>query len=218
MAATDTTVKSGIHETSSLATFSNVVNVPLVLPISILFYSVFQNNLGGIIYLAFVFAAVVIRRMIMQTTDPLKSYCVDTTFAGLSKKGDDGTGKKTPNTGIFVSVYTFIYVLGPMISNGIYNVLCIISLSVIMILSIIFSYGCIMADGGKKRLVTDITLGVVLGMLSMLFAVTIAGSNTSMLLFIRTNKNNQEVCSMPSKQNFVCNAYKNGELLKGSLN
>jgi hypothetical protein len=44
------------------------------------------------------------------------------------------------------------------------------------------------------------------------------GSNLKGYLFINEINNNKEVCSMPSKQQFKCSVYKNGELVGSSIN
>ena len=44
------------------------------------------------------------------------------------------------------------------------------------------------------------------------------GSNLKSYLYINEVNTNKEVCTMPSKQQFKCSVYKNGELVGSSIN
>jgi hypothetical protein len=44
------------------------------------------------------------------------------------------------------------------------------------------------------------------------------GSKFNNYLYINEINTNKEVCSMPTKQQFKCSVYKNGELVGSSIN
>ena len=89
-----------------------------------------------------------------------------------------------------------------------------ITLSTIFLLSyllisigIFFYRNCIR---NKSEIFINILLGVTVGTIIPVFFYL---GNSSKYLFFNEMSSNKEVCSMPSKQTFKCNVYKNGQLV-----
>tara|TARA_B110000285_G_scaffold230216_1_gene296409 strand:- start:5886 stop:6533 length:648 start_codon:yes stop_codon:yes gene_type:complete len=79
------------------------------------------------------------------------------------------------------------------------------------------SISCVNLDwtsAGIGRVMADIVGGSAL---ATIIVCLIYYSSVSSLLFINELNSNKEVCTQPSKQQFKCSVYKNGELVKQSL-
>lgn len=68
----------------------------------------------------------------------------------------------------------------------------------------------------STMVIGNILAGLFLG--GLIAGVIMYGSNLKSYLYINEINNNKEVCSMPSKQQFKCSVYKNGELVGSSIN
>jgi ABC-type thiamin/hydroxymethylpyrimidine transport system permease subunit len=68
----------------------------------------------------------------------------------------------------------------------------------------------------SNLVIGDMLSGIFLG--GVIAGVVMYGSSLKSYLYINEVNNNQEVCSMPSKQQFKCSVYKNGELVGSSIN
>jgi hypothetical protein len=62
----------------------------------------------------------------------------------------------------------------------------------------------------------DILSGIFLG--AIVAGPIMYGSKLNNYLYINEVNSNKEVCSMPTKQQFKCSVYKNGELVGSSIN
>ena len=63
----------------------------------------------------------------------------------------------------------------------------------------------------------DLFLNILLGSASAAIIVMLmyTGGSGNYLFYNETTSSNTQVCSMPSKQTFRCQVYKNGELVSG---
>jgi hypothetical protein len=71
------------------------------------------------------------------------------------------------------------------------------------------SYSCIQFF--SRRVIGDILSGLFLG--TLVAGIIMYGLNLKSYLFINEINSNKEICSMPSKQQFKCNVYKDGTLV-----
>ena len=63
----------------------------------------------------------------------------------------------------------------------------------------------------SKLVIGDVLSGIFLG--GVIAGLIMYGTSLKGYLYINEINNNQEVCSMPSKQQFKCSVFKNGELV-----
>jgi hypothetical protein len=68
----------------------------------------------------------------------------------------------------------------------------------------------------SSTVIMDIIGGLGLG--ALIAGVIMYGTTLKSYLYINEINPNKEVCSMPSKQQFRCSVYKNGELVGSSIN
>jgi hypothetical protein len=122
----------------------------------------------------------------------------------------------------YILSFTMMYFILPMImiskQNNInamnYGVLTFFISYIALDLFIKHSLSCI--PGFFSSLVlTDILSGLFFG---GVVGVLMYSTTLKTYLYINEINTNKEVCSMPSKQQFRCNVYKNGEIVGSSIN
>lgn len=158
----------------------------------------------GAVYLALLIGVCCFRIFIygLFGKDP---YHNDNTVCTMVKYGDYGNSYVS----IFVISFTFMYLCTPMFYNNSVNymVMALLLLYLILTIGIFFYRNCVK---NKSEVFINILLGVFAGtLLPILFYM----GQSSKYLFFNEFSNNTEVCSMPSKQTFKCNVYKNGQII-----
>lgn len=110
------------------------------------------------------------------------------------------------NSSIFL--YTIIYMVIPMLSNGVLNLPLIIIL--------LCAYGMDVSIRVKNRCTTPIgiVMGSVVGLVWGLTWYFTVFSTAPSLLYYDDLISNKVACSRPSEQKFKCAVYNNGQLLK----
>lgn len=113
-----------------------------------------------------------------------------------------------PNFNSTILAFIFFYLYMPMVQNNSYNT---VLLSIILVLFVIDGYtkyanGCTPIIG--------IVLGLFFGFLmGYLWYFILVKSNNEALVYFNT-PNGDPICNRPSKQQFKCAVYKNGEIIK----
>jgi hypothetical protein len=122
----------------------------------------------------------------------------------------------------YILSFTMMYFVLPMImisaqskSNAInYGVMGLFIAYIALDLFVKKSLYCI-PSFFSSLVLTDIISGLFLG---SLLALMMYSTTLKQYLFINEINSNREVCSMPSKQTFRCNIFRNGELVGSSIN
>lgn len=115
---------------------------------------------------------------------------------------------KSPSFISALYVFTIVYLLYPMMVNGVFNFPLIILLLVIYVFDIIiraYRMGC-------TNLI-HISLGSALGLCFTLFYIMIL-ANHKELLYYNDMLSSKVACSVPAKQKFKCSVYNNGQLVQ----
>lgn len=177
---------------------------PIILATSITSMSFMYQNFKGLIYLGFLIAFCVVRSYVYMVAgaEPIVNDRTICTSIQYSRYGN-------PTFSAFVFAFTILYLSIPMFSNGSVNYWIFISLISYFFLDIFIKIykNCIIKMG-------DLFLNVLLGAASASLVVTlmyIGGSGK--YLFFNELSSNKEVCYQPSKQNFKCQMFRNGELI-----
>jgi len=183
-----------MNSLSSKLYYISVVS-PSVLVGFFVLLSVFNQNLKGLAYLV--------------------GICVLFTCMNTLKNMLIITGTPDPNCksnglsyGILIYVFTFFYLLLPMIINGIINMPLLFLLALMTIIDSIInvSENCIKT----KNIFISIIFGCLIGVSWSLLIYSIKPELTYHTDYITSNK---LACSLPSKQNFKCVVKKNGEII-----
>lgn len=206
-------LKINLTETSAVASVSKVsilkqipklihlmvLMLPVIVPINILFVSIILMNFKGFVYLAFLIASYIVRRSI---------YALVGAFS--SNDDTDATDSKGYHCGLstFILSFTMSYLCVPMLILRNVNVMI---LAVMLFLILVdFFYKSSHLCSLSLETVMNLFLGAFLGF-GICFLLYIGGSS-SYLFFSEVSS--KEYCSVPQKQKFKCNVYKNGELVK----
>jgi hypothetical protein len=185
---------------------------PLIMVISIILFSIFSAAAyKGFVYLFFLFAATALRMIVMNVISCPQQKNV------LSNICD--TGRFLPYTNYtystYILVFSLVYFVTPMIIISKQNKMNSINYSVVIFfvsyicydIGIKFYYKCIDASSG---IIGDFLCGILLAAITV---VALMASHNTNVLFINEITSNKEICTRPSKQQFKCSVYKNGEVI-----
>jgi len=177
---------------------------PIVLSIVMLSLSFVFQNFKGFIFLGYLLGMCLIRNYVYMLNGAPETPSVNSICSSIqySKYGN-------PSFSAFVFAFTIMYISFPMFSNGEVNFWIFGGLLAYFFLDIFIKVykKCVIKTG-------DLFLNVLLGLASSALIVTLmyAGGSSKFLFFNETSST-KEVCSVPSKQMFRCQVYKNGSLV-----
>ena len=205
---------------------------PVIIAFSMLFVSFFLQSFKGIIFNFFLFGTCILRYLFYLFRSSKKkdadssSSSSSSSESGKNETADDDTnhskdsansicnsveytkfGNSTIST--FVFGFTIMYLLLPMFINNSINFLIV---QILLIYSVIDLY----IKQSNKCLpdATEVMLNFLGGLFcgAAIIGFLYAGGSTY-IMFFNEIQSNKEVCTMPSKQTFKCQVYKNGELI-----
>ena len=191
---------------------------PVLITTAIILFSVFSGALiKGIFYLFWIFVVTAIRMgvILLQRGKNYKEV-------ELPQECNTGAflPYTTPTYSTFILCFTLFYFLTPMIlvskdsMNAInYGVVLFFISYIVLDLLMKKTMYCI-PGVFSIQVFSDLIGGIGLG---AIISSLIYGSNIKGNLFINEIITNKEVCSQPSKQQFRCAVYKNGELVGSSV-
>lgn len=177
---------------------------PSVLVGFFLILSIFNQNLKGVAYLIGICVLSVISNMIGVMYDALSPVDKNPKCSGyglfFSKNG-------LPY-GTLIYVFSFFYLLMPMLTNGIVNMPLLVSLILVTVLdaSVNLKQECT----NSTSILLSVVFASLLGTLWSTLIYSIKPELTYHTDYISSNK---LACSLPSKQKFKCVVKKNGEII-----
>uniref|UniRef100_A0A6C0HRY4 Uncharacterized protein n=1 Tax=viral metagenome TaxID=1070528 RepID=A0A6C0HRY4_9ZZZZ len=171
----------------------------LTIPIGILLYSICQTSqpkYSGFIYIGLLTLSVIIRNLMstFNITDQ-KESCINEIF-----------NKKKLTNDFFISFYTLVYTIVPMLYFKIQQPLVMIFLVSYTLITIITKRTCY----NQLTILIDVFIATMTSLVSIFIVIQI---NPNCFLFMPT-PSDAEQCSKPSNQKMVCAVHKNGELVK----
>jgi hypothetical protein len=177
---------------------------PIIVTLGVLSMSFIFQNFKGFIYLGFLLAASVLREFLLMIFGAKQQV-------SANKICNSVEYSKYVNSGfsVFVLSFTVLYICLPMFLNNDVNYLIFGGLLTYLLIDIFIRYTkeCITTY-------TDILLNVATGAFSgAIIPGMLYVGGSSKYLFFNEISSNKEICSMPKKQQFKCNVYKNGELI-----
>ena len=181
---------------------------PIILATLILSSSFFYQNVKGLLYLFFLMVVVTLRSFILQAAGATKNKPDN---CGFVRYGSYGNSTFTT----FVFAFTMMYLFLPMYQNSSANyVLIAVLLFYICIdIGIKTLQGCLKMPENVPDVLGDIVGGSLLG--ALVVSLMYLG-NIGRYLFFIDDLQNGTSCSMPKKQTFKCNVFRNGELVSSS--
>ena len=188
---------------------------PIILMVSILAFGLFSSSLmKSFVYLFWVFVI----------TTPRCLYFMFNPSPKTNMNAECNQGLIIPNDvsySIYLLTFTMAYLIVPLINLSIdtktnlmnYYVLWFFIVYIIFDLYIKNSFSCLKVF--SPRVLADIVGGLGLGWI--ISGIIMYGTGWRGYLFINEVNSNKEVCSMPTKQQFRCSVYKNGEMVTSSI-
>jgi hypothetical protein len=180
---------------------------PIIIAVTMVSMSFVFQNFKGFIFLGYLLGCCFVRAYVysLNGTDPIKD---DHTICNTIQYAEYGNSTFSS----FVFAFTIMYLFLPMFSNGNINFWIVSSLLSYFFVDIFIKL--------FKKCITnmnDLFLNILLGSASAAIIVMLmyTGGSGNYLFYNETTSSNTQVCSMPSKQTFRCQVYKNGELVSG---
>ena len=164
--------------------------------------SIFNSNFKGLFYLGGLIAVQALLNLTHSTNaHSAIPHKVCTIFNSNLQYFD------IPAYSVSTLTYTLAYLLFPMMMFETMNVAILVVLLILISLVCLFQFknGCLTPIG----IVTGIMLGLFVGFVWALVTSTIDADQ----LYFSEYISDKVACSVPSKQAFKCNVYKNGELI-----
>lgn len=180
---------------------------PFILIIVLVFISIINSNIKGLIYLLGVILLFFIVMLFQQTVRHRNefSHTPDPTCQ-LFYFPIPVFSVPSFNSALFL--FTFIYLLLPMIKNNIMN------FPLMVILLVLYAMDTVIKTKNNCTTPQGIILGSLLGIVWGIAWYYAIKSNNANLLYYDDLLSNKVACSRPTQQQFKCSVYKNGQLLQ----
>ena len=213
------------------ALFNNTMNIfnslsfysPIIICVSIILFSMFTATLEkSFVFFVWIFIITFLRIIVFKGFKNAQEPVAE--IPGICLTGlTELFIPRDVTYSIYILTFTMMYFLMPMIMISVQNNVNAINYGVLgffiayiaLDLFIKSSLSCI-SGVFSKLVVGDVISGLFLG--SLVSGIIMYGSTLKQYLFINEMNSNKEVCSMPSKQTYRCNVFKNGELISSSIN
>ena len=206
--------------------------IPFLLVFFMVMVSIFDYNIKGFIYIFGLFLAYGLTIPLQNTLnikirqfqdDKNENENIRTIDQFINKVGNKvnplcylfnmnpkGLGYlSVPSFNSVIISFTIAYLIGPMLLNNVINYLLIMTMFIILAIdsSARISNNCTTPIG--------VVFGVILGLIiGGFYVLIIKSSGYENLLYNDDFVSNKVACTKPTKQQFKCAVYKNGELLR----
>ena len=176
---------------------------PFLIAFLMVMISIINSNIKGFVYLlglVILFVAnLAFQNMRQVRSVSTNKFCNMFSISEFSE----------PSFNSALYIYTIFYVLMPMINMGMINFPLIIVFLLFWILDSIIKYN------NKCSSIPGIVMGSVLGLFfGVIWFIIIRSMGQTGLLYYDDLVSNKIACTRPTKQNFKCQVYKNGELIQ----
>lgn len=187
---------------------------PLIICVSMIYFSVFTGTLDkALAFFMFLFLCTSIRTGFIYMMGKPNDFVLKNPICltGLTEI----IIPKDITYSTFIILYTMVYLIVPLKFISKQTKLNMLNYKIIFFFSFYFaldlfvksSFDCIV---DTTLIIRDVAFALFLGMgvTSLMY-----GTRLKSYLYINEVNSNGEVCSVPTKQQFKCNVYKNGELV-----
>lgn len=200
---TDAAISRGIQFNLTDAISAITLIAPFLLAFLMVMISIINSNVKGFIYLL---GLIILFAFVVLFQNTLKSPINATNnFCSVFNL----TSYNVPSFNSALYLYTISYVLLPMVNMKMVN------FPLIIIFIILYIMDCIVKYKNKCTTSVGIAAGSILG---LIFGVTwylvMKSTGNTGLLYYDDLVSNKIACTRPTKQNFKCKVYKNGELIQ----
>jgi hypothetical protein len=182
---------------------------PTIISISVLLLSIFSASTGkGVFFIFWVMFFTMIRIAVMWGAGAASSAHDANSVCNLSNV----LPYDNASYSLYIMTFTAMYFILPMFmsNNPNYVALAFFVAYVVLDIAVKTKYKCV----SPTELITTFIAG---GALGSFVASMVYLSPVKSYLFINETGSNKVSCSMPSKQQFKCTVYKNGEIVGSSI-
>ena len=188
---------------------------PIIISVSIIVFSMFIGVVDkALVFFVWIFMITFLRVIVFKGLNVMDRDIPQICMTGLTEIFIP----KDVTYSTFILTFTMMYFLMPMIMiskqkniNAInYGVLAFFVAYIVLDLFIKKSLMCI-PSFFNKFVIGDVVSGLFLG--ALISGIIMYGSNMKKYLYINEINGNNEVCAMPSKQQYKCRVFKDGELV-----
>lgn len=194
-------------------TFSNLFQLissmsSFLLVFFLVMISFFNSDSKGLIYLGFLMIASVLNILLMNSKksspNPDRSR-----FCNIIEFPWNPNNYNSPDYNSMVILFTFSYLLLPMIYNEQLNFGALIFIIILFAFNYITQLMLLCCKG------FDMVFGGLVGLiLGGICAAVLKVSGGEKFLYFNELSSNNTVCERPSKQTFKCSVYKNGKIIQ----
>ena len=189
-------------------TFTNAISViyivtPIIIASFFLILSSINEDVKGLIYMIGASIAIGLYVLICKGLDFIPIDDENILCSVFKFPLDSGITTNTAST-VFI-VFTFIYVLIPMIINKRTNVMFIMIMSVLLLINIVC--GHIYKCAGINHIFASLIAGGIFG---STWWYMISNLENGRYLYYDEMKSNSVQCSKPAQQTFKCQVFRNG--------
>jgi hypothetical protein len=193
---------------------------PIIICVSIVVFSMFTATMEkALVFFAWIFMITFVRIILFKGLGSNVAEIPEICTTGLTEMFIP----KDVTYSVYILSFTLMYFLMPMImvsvqskTNAVnYGVLAFFVAYIVLDLFIKKSLMCI-PGFFNVTVITNVLGGLFLG--ALIAGLIMYGTALKPYLYINEINSNKEVCSMPSKQTYRCNVFKNGELVSSSIN
>ena len=193
--------------TNLLQYFSMVA--PFIIAFFMVMISIFNFNFKGFIYifgLIILFLIITLFQTIIKY-NPSKYGVVSRICKTFSFPDPFGL-YSIPQFSSSMYSFTFLYLFSPMIATGLYNIPLLVSILSFYVIDTVIKVN------GNCTNPLGVLFGTIMGIVwGSIFFMILRTYNNADLLFYDDYLSDKVACTRPSKQQFKCRVYKNGELL-----
>ena len=189
----------------TMFTFLSLIS-PYVLVLLLVLNSIINSNIKGLIYLFGVIILFFVVFLFQTSINVSAGSYVPPAYCTLFSSNIPKYSIPSFNSALIM--FTFVYILIPMV---VYNAMNLPFLCIILIL---FAIDTGIRTQNKCTTTIGILFGSVIGIVISIMWYLIISSNSPDLLYYDDLISNKIACSRPTKQQFKCSVYKNGQLLQ----
>lgn len=176
---------------------------PFLLAFLMVMISIINSNVKGLIYLLGLVILFVIVYLFQNTIkvemDKTNQFC---NIFNISRFN-------VPSFNSALYMYTIMYVLFPMINMGMIN------FPLIIIFLLLYVSDTVIKIRNKCSSMIGVIMGSILGIFfGITYFLIIRSTGQTGLLYYDDLVSNKIACTRPTKQNFKCKVYKNGQLIQ----
>lgn len=213
--------KNAVLTNSMNVLYSLSFYAPIIISVSIIVFSMFTSTIGkSFVFFLWIFVITFIRILIfkgidMSNKDNKQSFIIpDICLTGITEIFIP----KDVTYSTYILSFSLMYFIMPMIMVSIQNNINAINYGVLgffiayIMLDVFIKHSLLCIPSFLSSLVIgNIISGLFLG--ALISGIIMYGSTLKTYLYINEINTNKEVCSMPSKQQFKCRLFRNGELV-----